>query len=79
MPNEADLATVAVGSVRVRSAINGRSRRGDALVPSLGEQHQDGGYHRQHEYETGNGDPDGETPLRYANGVRVVHSLLDFT
>lgn len=66
---------MAVGSVRVGSTIDGRSRRGYALVPSLGEQYQDGGYHRQHEYQTGDGNPDSEAPLRYANGIRVVDSL----
>jgi len=66
---------VAVSGVRVRSTVDRRARRGHALVPSLGKQHQDGGYHRQHEYETGDGNPDSKTPLRYANGVRIVDSL----
>lgn len=74
-PNEADLATVAVGSVCVWSTVNGRSRSRDALVPSLCEQYQNGSHYCQHEYETGDGDPDGEAPLRYANGVWVIDSL----
>lgn len=73
---EADfLATVAVGGVCVRAAVDGRSRRGGALVPPLGEQHQNGGYHRQHQYQAGDGDPDGEAPLRDANAVRIVDRL----
>lgn len=74
-PNEADLATVAVGSVCVRPTVNGRSRSRDALVPPLCKQYQNGSHYCQHEYETGDGDPDGEAPLRDANGIWIIHSL----
>lgn len=68
---------MAVSGVRVWSTVDGRSCRGYALVPSLGEQYQNGSYHRQHKDETGNGNPDSETPLRYANGIRIVNSLKE--
>lgn len=68
---------MAVSGVRVRSTVDGRSRRGYALVSPLGEQYQDGSHHRQHEDETGDSNPDSEAPLRYANGVRVVNGLKE--
>lgn len=68
---------MAVSGIRVRSTVDGRSRGGYALMSSLGEQYQDGSYHCQHEDETGDGNPDSETPLRYANGVRVVNGLKE--
>lgn len=69
---------MAVGGVRVGSTVDGRSSRGDALVSPLGEQYQNSGYHRQHQYQTGDSDPDGEASLRYANGVWIVDCLKNY-
>jgi hypothetical protein len=46
-------------------------------MPSLGEQHENGGHYRQHQYQTGDSDPDGEVSLRYANGIRIIDGLKD--
>lgn len=64
-----------VRRVRVRSAVNGRARGRYGLVPSLGQQYQNSRDHRQHEDQTRDRDADGETPLRYAEAVRIVDSL----
>lgn len=66
---------MAVRRVGVRSAVNGRARCRDGLVPPLGQQYQNGRNHSQHEDQASDRDPDGEAPLRYAEAVRVVDSL----
>lgn len=70
-----NLAAVTICSVRVRSAVDGRARRRDALVSSLGQQCQNGRDYHQHEDQTRDRDADGEAPLRNADVVGIVDSL----
>ena len=69
------LAAVTVGGVGVGPAVDRGACRGDALVPALAQQDQNGADYRQQEEQAGDRDADGEAPLGHADVARVVVRL----
>ena len=68
-------AAVAVGSVCVRAAVDGRPGGREVLPPPLGDEDHDGDHHGRHQDEAGDGDADGKVPLGDAERVGVVLAL----
>ena len=62
-----------VGSVRVRSWVDGRSGSWEVLASSAsGQEDEDGKDDYGDQDQSGDGNPDGEVALREADGSRVV-------
>ena len=64
---------MAVGSVGVGAAVDGRTRCRQVLPPPpFGQEDQDGGNDGHDEEEAGDGNPDRKVPLRDADRTGVV-------